>query len=159
MSARLTALAVPDAAHEVMGRVVDILASGESDVVAFLECYFDESGSHYGSPVLCLAGYLFEKDQCKALDLGWKAVLDRYRLPFFHMTSCAHNQRPFDHLTRDECVEAEKGAIGLINEHAMLGVAAAVNESDLCGSRLCGQEEGPPRPNRRHLGLANGNAG
>jgi hypothetical protein len=99
-------------------------------IVAFLECYFDESGSHGGSPVLCVAGYIFEKEQCKALDLGWKQVLERYRLPFFHMTSCAHHQYPFDHLSLDDCIEAQKAMIGLINQHALLGLAMVVNEHD-----------------------------
>jgi hypothetical protein len=98
--------------------------------VAFLECYLDESGTHDGSPVLCVAGYLFEKGQCEILDLKWKAVLDRYRLPFFRMSACAHNQKPFEHLTGEECIEVEKELIGLINEHALLGLAVAVNEAD-----------------------------
>jgi Protein of unknown function (DUF3800) len=98
--------------------------------VAFLECYFDESGSHDGSPILCVAGYVFEREHCKALDLGWKQILDQYQLPFFHMTDCAHNTRPFNHLSRDECIEAQKAAIRLINDHALLGVAVAVNERD-----------------------------
>jgi Protein of unknown function (DUF3800) len=98
--------------------------------VAFLECYFDESGSHAGSPVLCVAGYLFEREKRKMLDIGWKQVLDRYQLPFFHMTDCAHNQWPFDHLSRDDCIDAQKAMIGLINQDALLGVAMVVNESD-----------------------------
>jgi hypothetical protein len=97
--------------------------------VAFLECYFDESFSD-DSPVLCVAGYIFEKEQCKALDLKWKEVLDRFQLPFFRMSACAHNQRPFKHLSPDECIEAEKAMICLINEHALLGLAVAVNEAD-----------------------------
>ena len=96
----------------------------------FLECYFDESGSHSGSPVLSLGGYLFEKEQCKALDLGWKAVLDRYRLPYFRMSACTHKQFPFDHLTDQECIDAEKAVISLINDHALLGLGMVVNESD-----------------------------
>lgn len=80
--------------------------------------------------MLCVAGYLFEKEQARELDLAWEAVLDRYDLPFFHMVSCAHNNHPFDHLTRDECIEAQKEVIALINQHALLGVAAAVNEDD-----------------------------
>jgi len=98
--------------------------------MAFMECYFDESGSHAGSLVLCVAGYVFEQERCKAFDLAWKQVLDRYRLPFFRMSACAHNQRPFSHLSRDECIEAEKAMIRLINEHALLGLAVAVNEHD-----------------------------
>ena len=98
--------------------------------MAFLECYFDESGSHDGSPVLCLAGYLFEQDQCKAFDLGWKRVLDRFELPYFRMSACAHNQKPFDRLSRDQCIEVEKAMIALINEYALLGLAVVVNQAD-----------------------------
>jgi hypothetical protein len=119
-----------DGSHEILVRLIEILAPGTADVVAFLECYFDESGTDDGSPVLCVAGYLFDKEECKQLDLKLKEVLDRYRLPFFRMSACAHNQRPFKHLSRDECIEVEKAMIGLINQHAMLGVAIAVNEAD-----------------------------
>jgi hypothetical protein len=98
--------------------------------MASLECYFDESGSHDRSPVLCVAGYMFESESRKRLDLAWKEVLDRYRLPVFRMTACAHNNYPFDGLSRDECIEVEKEVIKLINEHALLGLAIAVNEHD-----------------------------
>jgi hypothetical protein len=126
---------VSDSAHEVLTRMLEILAPGGSDFVAFLECYFDESGSHDGSPVLCVAGYLFDQDQCKALDLKWKASLERYKLPFFRMSACAHNTDtvkvyPFEHLSAAECIAVEKEMISHINEHALLGVAVAVNEND-----------------------------
>jgi hypothetical protein len=120
----------PDGNHELLARLIEVLAPGEGDLVAFLECYFDESGSHGGSPVLCLAGYIFEKEHCKALDLGWKQVLDQFRLPYFRMSACAHKQRPFDHLSRDETIEVEKAMIALVNEHALIGLAVAVNEND-----------------------------
>jgi Protein of unknown function (DUF3800) len=121
---------IPDGHYESLSRLIEILAPGESDLVAFLECYFDESGSHAGSPVLCVAGYLFERERCKAFDLGCKEVLEQYRLPYFRMSACAHNQRPFDHLSRDECIDAEKAMIRLVNDHALLGLAVAVNEHD-----------------------------
>ena len=87
--------------------------------MASLECYFDESGTEAGSSVLCVAGYLFDKEECKQLDLKWKAVLDQYKLPFFRMSACAHTQKPFKHLSRDECIEAEKAMIGPINQYAL----------------------------------------
>jgi hypothetical protein len=113
-----------------LARLIDVLAADDGDLVAFLECYFDESGSHDGSPVLCVAGYLFEKDQCKILDLKWKEVLDRYQLPYFRMSACAHGQKPFDNLSPQQCIDVEKEMIQLINQHALLGVALAVNEHD-----------------------------
>lgn len=120
----------PDPNHEILARLVEIMASGDGDLVAFLECYFDESGSHEGSPVLCVAGYLFDKEQCKILDLKWKEVLDRYQLPYFRMSACAHLQKPFDHLSRQQSDDVEREMIQLINEYALLGVAIAVNEHD-----------------------------
>lgn len=136
MSAPVTRLAnrlpgpAHDGNHNLLARLVEILAPGDGDLVAFLECYFDESGSHQGSPVLCVAGYLFDKNECQQLDLGWKAVLDQYKLPFFRMSACAHNQKPFDHLSPQECIEVEKQMIALIAQHALLGVAVGVNEDD-----------------------------
>ena len=44
------------------------------------------------------------------------------------MSACAHLAKPFAHLSRDKSIEVEKAMIGLINEHALLGVAVAVNE-------------------------------
>lgn len=114
----------------MLARLIDILAPGTGDLVAFLECYFDESGSHEGSPVLCVAGYLFDRERCKELDTAWAKVLERFSLPYFRMSACAHNQEPFDHLSRQECIDAERAMIGLINEHALLGVSVAINERD-----------------------------
>jgi hypothetical protein len=46
------------------------------------------------------------------------------------MSACAHRQKPFKHLSDQQCIDVEKEMIGLINEHALLGVAIAVNEHD-----------------------------
>lgn len=98
--------------------------------MAILEAYFDESGSHDGSPVLCVAGYLFEKDRCRLLDLAWKDALDRFGLPYFHMVDCAHGIEPFDKLSKDERVAVETEMIQLIRSHALFGMGVAVVESE-----------------------------
>jgi hypothetical protein len=106
------------------------LAPGENDAVALIEAYFDESGSHDGSPVLCVGGYVFEKHACQALDREWKAVLDRYGLPYFHMIDCAQYAPPFKPtIARSECVEVEKAMIKIVHEHS-LGVAVALDERE-----------------------------
>ena len=63
--------AIPDQNHAILVRLFQILAPGKRDVVALIEAYFDESGAHVGSHALCVAGYLFEKTQCEALDLDY----------------------------------------------------------------------------------------
>jgi hypothetical protein len=98
--------------------------------VPLLEAYFDESGSHEGAPVLCVAGYLFERTKRDRLDFLWKEVLDRYSLPFFHMVDCAHGNSPFNKLTKEERIAVESEMIAIIREHALFGFAIAVVEKE-----------------------------
>jgi hypothetical protein len=99
-------------------------------IVALFETYFDESDSHDGAPALCVAAYVFEKESCRALDLEWKAALDAFGLPYFHMVDCVHLNPPFDKLSRDQSIEVEKHMIGIIRERMTLGAAITVNEGD-----------------------------
>jgi hypothetical protein len=119
-----------DGAPEFFARLLDILAPGDSYLVAMLEAYFDESGSHDGSPVLCVAGYLFEKEGAKTLDSKWRQVLERFSLPFFHMVDCAHGAEPFDKLSKDERIAVEKEMIALIRSHTIFGFAVGVDEKE-----------------------------
>ena len=65
-----------------------------------MEAYFDESGTHDSSPVMCVAGYLFSAEQAARLDLEWADVLDRYKLSHFHAADCAHGVGEFKNLDR-----------------------------------------------------------
>jgi hypothetical protein len=98
--------------------------------VALFEAYFDESGSHDGSPVLCLAGYLFDKEGCLQLDSEWKAVLDEYELPFFRISACAHGTGPFTDLTMQQRVDCETKLIHIVKRHMRYGVTVTVNEAE-----------------------------
>jgi len=122
--------ATPDQNHKFLARILEILAPGKSDLVAMFEAYFDESGTHDGAHVLCVAGYLFESEACLRLDLAWKEMLEKYNLPHFHMKDCAPNKGVFSHLTMDECDRAEREAIALIHKHALFGSAITVNEPE-----------------------------
>jgi Protein of unknown function (DUF3800) len=99
-------------------------------LVALFEAYFDESGSHDGSPVLCVAGYLFDKEGCLELDSEWKAVLDEYSLPFFRMSDCAHRTGPFKSLSKQQCIDCETKLIHIIKRHMRYGVTTTVNEAE-----------------------------
>jgi hypothetical protein len=63
--------------------------------MAVMEAYFDESGTHEGSPFVCVAGYLFEKGIANALDVSWRAMLQEKSLLFF-VCQIAHTA--LDHL-------------------------------------------------------------
>ena len=61
--------------------------------------YFDGSGTHEGSNVLCIAGFIGEVEAFVELDQRWAKVLDdprwRTRLPEFHMVDCVHGDGEF----------------------------------------------------------------
>ena len=103
------------------------------DAVALVvEAYFDESyesGTASGR-LLCVAGYVFLKSKARTFETKWAALLRRYGLPYFRMSSCAHGASPFDRLDKNDRVKAEKEAIALIRESAAYGLAVTVDEAE-----------------------------
>ena len=45
-------------------------------MAALIKVYFDESGSHDGSPILSVAGYLYEREKCLSLDKELEKILE-----------------------------------------------------------------------------------
>jgi Protein of unknown function (DUF3800) len=124
----IPALASDDSAFAA--RIVQILAPGERDLVAFLEAYFDESGSHDDSPVLCIAGYLYDKDNCIELDQKWNLILHKYSLPYFRMSAFAPGNPPFDKLTYQERVDAGREFIEAVKQHMKIGFSFSLCEEE-----------------------------
>jgi hypothetical protein len=93
-----------------------------------MEAYFDESGSHDGAKILCVAGYIYNKDDCKSLDWQWKEVLDQYNLPFFHMVDCAHGNKPFDKLCKQDRIIVATRMIELIKKYMTYGFSVTIEE-------------------------------
>jgi hypothetical protein len=110
----------------ILARLLDILLPSGGYTVQLIEAYFDESGSHEGSPVLCVAGYIIEKDACVKLDSDWAEVLEKFKLPFFRMSSCAHGTKPFDVLAKPERIEVEKQLIAITRQSISYGIAITV---------------------------------
>jgi hypothetical protein len=61
--------------------------------------YFDGSGTHDGSSILCIAGFIGEQAAFADLDRRWSTVLDKpcwpTRLSEFHMVDCVHGNGEF----------------------------------------------------------------
>ena len=60
-----------------------------------MEAYFDESGTHRDSPLMCVTGYIIDADQCRRFQTEWDEVLSKYGVPYFHMSDCAHGTGVF----------------------------------------------------------------
>ncbi|HEY6770101.1 MAG TPA: DUF3800 domain-containing protein [Candidatus Sulfotelmatobacter sp.] len=95
-----------------------------------VEAYFDESGTHAGSPVLCVGGFVIETPAARELDKTWLALLGKYHLPYFHMTDCAGGHAPFDRLGKQGCIDVETEAIHLIREYMTGGMMVSMYPSD-----------------------------
>jgi hypothetical protein len=116
-------------------QLAEAVAPRADDLVALIQAYFDESYGEGG--VFCVAGYAFARMKCRPFDAAWRAMLAKYRLPFFRMSSCAHGNGVFKHLSSDECIAVEKEAIALIKRYAACGFAITVDPADF--AKVVGQ--------------------
>lgn len=117
----------PPGSFEAFVSVMDALLAGNGYVVQIVHAFFDESGSHAGSPALCVAGYAFEKRQARLLAREWQTVLKRYKLPFFHMVDCAHGNRECASLTKDQRIKLATSLIAIVKGRAAHGFAVSVD--------------------------------
>ena|SRR5437867_8945728 len=98
--------------------------------MGIMEAYFDKSGTHEGSPNICVAGYLFEKGNSTALDIAWRGMLKEKGLDFFRMSDCAHRTGPFKGWSENDTTNLEIRAIDLVRTYATHGFAASVAIDD-----------------------------
>ena len=98
--------------------------------MAVMEAYFDESGTHEGSPIVCVAGYLFENGNATALDVAWREMLQEKGLPFFRMSDCAHSTGPFKGWSKSDTTDLATKTIELVKAYATHGFAASVDLDD-----------------------------
>lgn len=89
--------------------------------------YFDESGTHSGSDVLTVAGYISSSDGWRIFSAGWQAALTDYSLDHFHMTDFANQAPPFDAWTESKRRECLGRLIKIINETAFGSVAISLS--------------------------------
>ena len=94
-----------------------------------MEAYFDESGSHFGAPILSVGGYLFEPEQRVIFDAEWSKLLSDFQVPYFHMVDCHSGDPPFDKLPRELRQAMVVRASKLINKFMAYGIVVAVNEN------------------------------
>ena len=128
--------------YEPFVSIVGALLNGGGYVVQLVHAFFDESGSHADSEVLCVAGYAFEKREARLLAREWATVLRQYKLPYFHMVDCAHGNGKFAHLTKPQRIKVATSLIGIVKRRAAHGFSVSV---DLAAYREVMPSWGPTR--------------
>lgn len=115
---------------EAAVRLVRVLVPANGALLVLAESYFDETNTHGSGDRLCIGGYVFLKDAAEKQAMEWAALLERWKLPYFHMVECAHNTKKFSHLSADECDQAARQAIAIIKDTASAGITMTVDVAE-----------------------------
>jgi hypothetical protein len=90
--------------------------------------YFDESGTHDGSPAVAVAGWISTDVQWERFSRAWTAVLRAAGLnpPVFHMTDYESRRGPFSGWHQNKRVRVLQRLQGLIRRRTKQPIAVAV---------------------------------
>lgn len=129
MSAHLPPLSrgAPSPASDVAERLIGTLLPNGGRIVSLVEAHFDESIGEKGRNLLAVAGYLFTDRMARRLTREWAAVLRPHGIPYFRMSACAHRNKPFDGVSRDDCIAIETSMIEIVKRRAIQGFAVIVD--------------------------------
>lgn len=108
-----------------LGWIAHRLLSGSGWGVAMkVEVHFDESGTD--AREITLAGYMFEADRFDSFASEWLAILREHDLPFFHMVDCAHGNRPFHNLHKNQRVRLQMRLMSVIKRYSINGIVCNI---------------------------------
>lgn len=89
--------------------------------------FFDESGTHDGSPFVCVAAVLIPDERMRSFSDAWLAMLSTWGLKAFHMTDCNSERGEFKALNAQQCDQAARDAIHITKQHAEFWTAASID--------------------------------
>jgi Protein of unknown function (DUF3800) len=95
-----------------------------------LTAYFDESGTHSGSPILAVGGLLAPQDAWVQFAGKWSRALQKCGLAQFHMVEFENRRGAYKVLSETERTELITRLTDIIAETAVVGVAAALVKGD-----------------------------
>lgn len=110
-------------------RLMEIVVPEGGSVVAFAEVYVDESGTHAGSDVMVVAGYIFRRTNARRFQADWARILRREGIPYFHMTDCATGNGHFKNWSVERRLNLEKKLIALTKRDSAFGFAIGLRPS------------------------------
>src|SRR5438552_14542233 len=95
-------------------------------VMIMLKAYLDESGAHYGkggSKFFTISGYIAPEAEWNKFDAAWKAMLDKYRVPYFHATDIeGKGSGKFRRLTQSARDGLKTDAVNISTKSGLIGL-------------------------------------
>jgi hypothetical protein len=91
-----------------------------------LKVFLDESGTHEGSLVTAMAGYLIQAEAVQQLESEWLAVLSEHGLDELHMREFVPPHGRYAHWKESDKRSLLERLIALIHKYCLSGVGAAL---------------------------------
>jgi hypothetical protein len=101
----------------------------------------DESGTHDGSDIMMLAGYVATVGQWNPFDIGWNRALKRVGLPYFHAT---------EHLKTRAGAEFLPLAHKLTKKHLLFGYVIELDKESYENHYVAGERVKKPQLDTRY---------
>lgn len=89
--------------------------------------YLDESGTHDGSPIMTMAGYVFKPIQADRFSREWEKERQRLGYPYAHQTDCATGNGGYAKLTMEQRIDAQKRLITHIKRRSEFGFSVTLD--------------------------------
>jgi hypothetical protein len=96
----------------------------------FIRAFLDESGTHAGSQVTTIAGYLISSEVLPLLEDSWLAVLKKHGMVELHMKEFVPPHGKLSHWSEKQKRAVLEPLIDLIHEHSLVGIGAAVEMTE-----------------------------
>lgn len=95
-----------------------------------LQVYFDESGTHSESPIICMAGYISTVEQWTHFSRNWQERIDKEGIDCFHMTDFENRRGPFKGMSKAKGNLLIESLIKIINVRVRYLFALAFAKAD-----------------------------
>lgn len=111
--------------------------------------YFDESGTHTGSPALSVAGFLGRADDWGAFTFEWTDAMKNWDIPFFHMATFESRKREYANWTDQQRRERINHLLKLIDKYIIASAGVVLPLADY--NAIFPEDEVPEGPNQEWL--------
>ena len=95
-----------------------------------ITAYLDESGTHNGSPVTVMAGFLGNAEQWESFGRGLRLLQERYGFTVFHATEFKHGRGEFRGWSDIKCLSLVKEMSELAAKELMAGASMVLDNDD-----------------------------
>jgi hypothetical protein len=109
---------------------MDNLPEGKMAETELIRAFLDESGTHAGSKITAMAGYLISPDSLPLLEDEWVAVLKKHGMDELHMKEFVPPHGKHSHWSEKEKRAVLEPLISLTREHSLVGIGAAVEMTE-----------------------------